>query len=135
MAFLQVFKGRALTDDTLSAAGVSDGDALVGLPRREPREPRIGTPADRSPDEATIMAVTSDEAKRRGLPIDAASIRSSGAQPARRHASTVQDAIGAELLGLLEQAVPGVARYGIAGFNRVHREQTHTDSHGGDRRL
>jgi len=87
---------------------VSDGDSLVGLPRREQREPRIGTPADQSPDEATIMAVTSEEAKRRGLPTDGASIRASAAQqPARRHASTMQDAIGAELLGLLEQAVPG----------------------------
>ena len=103
-----MFKGRALTEDTLSAAGVSDGDSLVGLPRREPREPRIGTPRDQSPDEATIMAVTSEEAKRRGLPTDGASIRASAAQqPARRHASTMQDAIGAELLGLLEQAVPG----------------------------
>jgi len=108
----QVFKGRALTEDTLSAAGVNDGDSLVGLPRREPREPRIGTPADQSPDEAMIMAVTSEEAKRRGLPTDGTNIRSSAAQqPARRHASTMQDAIGAELLGLLEQAVPGAARH------------------------
>ena len=103
-----MFKGRALADDTLSAAGVNDGDALVGLPRREPREPRADASADQSPDEATIMAVTSEEAKRRGLPTDAASLRRAEHQrPPRRPASAMQDAIGAELLGLLEQAVPG----------------------------
>ena len=50
------------------------------------------------------MAVTSEEARVRGLPTEA---QPAAPQPSQRRATAMQDAIGAELLGLLEQAVPG----------------------------
>ena len=98
-----------MADGTLSAAGIEEGDTLVALAvRQSQRHSRAERP--KAPDRATILEVTTEEARSRGT-LDTAAAAAAAAVDERaaalRRVPGGMRSMEAQLLGMLEQAAPG----------------------------